>query len=106
MKSVRHINDHGRGVGKLVKWFSWDQHATQRFDRKIHPRHLRNACGPSSGTVHYDPGADVASRTFNPTDAAFIASNSSDFRMFPNPGAMIGSPSHEPDHRAVGIYKA
>src|SRR6266852_3479885 len=55
METVRHIDDHGRGVRKLVKRLCRNQHTAQRLDKKVDAYHLCDRSRPRPSTV--DDGA-------------------------------------------------
>src|ERR1700677_306751 len=107
METRRHVDDHGRRVRKLVKRFSRNQHAAQRFDGKIDADHFRNRTSPGSGTVDDRPCGDRVARGRDfEAPVVDVAGDSRHPGVLPQRGAMAARPSHESDHGAVRIDEA
>ena len=51
MKARAHVDDHGRGMGKVGKRFGRHQHAAKRLNRQIDANELRNLRSPCPGGV-------------------------------------------------------
>ena len=106
VKAVGHVDDHGRGVGKLVKWFGRNQHAAQGFDRQLDAHHLGNRSRPRPATVHNRARGDSVARGRDfEAPVVKVARDSSYARVLPEPGAVVAGPRHKADHGAVGIDK-
>ena len=73
VKSVRHVDDHGRGVGKFVKGLAGDQHAAQRLDRQIARRRAWPRSRPTRRRSSRPWRVDTEPRVVS-TDAIPVAS--------------------------------
>lgn len=105
VKSVGHVNDHGRSVRESIKGLAGHQHPPQRFHRQIDAGHFRHARRPGSGAVD-DPASGNPARTgFDSGDAAFIANQPGGHAVFAQCRPVFGCPPHQTIHRAMGIDK-
>src|SRR5882762_9828336 len=70
VETVRHINDHGRGMREGVERLSRYEHAAQRCYRQVNANHLRNFSCPWACGVHHHRSAYIAFRGTQPKHVA------------------------------------
>src|SRR5271167_1695005 len=75
VEAIRHVNDHGNRMRNAIEGFGWDQHAAQRFDRKIDARQCSRLRCPRTGSVDHHGRAHRATRCSHTDDAAPVTSN-------------------------------